>query len=114
MLNITQFAGHYVITFGLPENAYLVEGYIKDALVGAKLPITCNRLNRIVSDYWVSSAASISQELTSDEYVLRAVTLQKVLERIGKIETKEAMLSMLRYHTHQAQAYKKLLDDVAE
>jgi uncharacterized membrane-anchored protein YjiN (DUF445 family) len=110
MLNISKYAGHYVINFGLPANAHLVEGYVKAALVGAKLPITCNKLNRIVSDYWVSSAASIAQELTADEYVLRAVTLQSVLARIGKVENKDAMLSMMRYHTHQVQAYQKLLD----
>jgi len=111
MLNITKFAGHYVINFGLPANAHLVEGYVQDAIVGAKLPITCNRLTRIVSDYWVSNTARISQDFTAEEYVLRAVTLQKVLFCIGKVETKEAMADMMRYHTHQASAYKKLLDD---
>jgi hypothetical protein len=114
MLNIAKFAGHYVINFGLPANAHLVEGYVKEAITGAKLPITCNRLNRLVSDYWVSNAPSIAQELTPDEYVLRAVTLQKVLFCIGKVENREAMSDMMQYHTHQANAYKKLLDADAE
>jgi hypothetical protein len=114
MFNVSKFAGHYVINFGLPANAHLVEGYVQAAIVGAKLPITGNRLNRLVSDYWVSNTARIAQDFTAEEYVLRAVTLQKVLFCINKVETKEAMADMLRYHTQQANAYRKLLDSTEE
>jgi hypothetical protein len=114
MLNLIKYAGHYVDikeAFGLPENAYLVEGYIKEALNGVTLPVNNLKLKRIISEYWLYSAPSISQKLTADEYVAHSITLYLVLGCMWKIEDKDAIISALSYHKNKAREYQELLDN---
>jgi len=111
MLNIIKYAGHYVESNGLPEDAHLVEGYVKAALNGETLPVHNIKLKRIISEYWLYSAPSIAQELTAEEYTARAVTLQRVVACMWKIEDKGTLMTALSYHKNKAREYSALLDD---
>jgi hypothetical protein len=111
MLNIIKYAGHYVESNGLPEDAYLVEECIKDALNGVTLPVHNLKLKRIISEYWLEATPTLAHDLSPEEYTALAVTLQRVLSCIWKIEDKGALMTALSYHKNKAREYSALLDD---